>query len=230
MEDNDLLKRVAKLGFDLFETERDENAGKTLADVVKSRDLRLWEGFPVMLLKAQVLGTFPYEEAKKYLGESPEAKWFDELVAMSMVVYKTLGVEFTAAEGLKSKLAGNEEEYKMLEKSFAEETEFKVGEWMMSSQRVKNTFKNYHNKLENENHDFRNLLDSKYLELKNEFDLEFALAQVLSPKQRDLFLKRLKGEKMTKTEREYFYRVVKRKVAALANSELYRLAREMMGK
>lgn len=230
MEDKELLKRVAKLGFDLFEAERDENAGKTLADVVKSRDLRLWEGFPIMLLKAQVLGAFPYEEAKKYLGESPEAKWFDELVVMSMVVYKTLGVEFTAAEGLKRKLAVNKEEYKMLEKSFAEETEFKVGNWMMSSQRVKNTFKNYYNKLGAENKDFKNLLESKYLELKSEFDLEFALAQVLSPKQRDLFLKRLKGEKMTKTEREYFYRVVKKKVAALANSELHRLARDMMSR
>ncbi len=230
MEDNDLLKRVAKLGFDLFEAERDENAGKTLADVVKSRDLRLLEVFPVMLLKAQVLGAFPYEEAKKYLGESPEVKWFDELMAMSLVVYNTMGVEFAAAEGLKKRLSVNEEEYKMLEKSFEEETEFKVGDWMMSSQQVKNTFKNYYNKLGAENKDFKNLLESKYLELKSEFDLEFALAQVLSPKQRDLFLKRLKGEKMTKTEKEYFYRVVKKKVVALANNELHRLALGMMTK
>ncbi len=87
-----------------------------------------------------------------------------------------------------------------------------------------------YNKLGAENKDFKGLLESKYLELKSEFDLEFALAQVLSPKQRDLFLKRLKGEKMTKTEREYFYRVVKKKVAALANSELHRLAQDMMRK
>lgn len=230
MEDNDLLKRVAKLGFDLFEAERGENADKTLADVVRSKNLRLWEGFPVMLLKAQVLGAFPYEEVKKDLRELPEAKWFDELVVMSMVVYQTMGVEFAAAEGLKKKVSVSDEKYRILEKNFAEEAEFKVGEWMMSSQRVKNTFQNYYKKLGSENRDFKNLLESKYQELKNEFDLEFALAQVLSPKQRELFLKRLKGEKMTKTEREYFYRVVKKKVAALANGELHRLAQDMMSK
>jgi hypothetical protein len=230
MENNDLLKRVAKLGFDLFEAERDENAGKTLADVVRSKDLRLWEGFPVMLLKSQALGAFSYEEVKKHLGALPELNWFDELVAMSLVVYKKTQVEFAVAEGIKKKLAINDKEYKMLEKSFAEETEFKVSDLMMSSQRVMNTFQNYYNKLGVKNKDFKDLLESKYLELKSEFDLEFALAQVLSPKQRDLFLKRLKGEKMTKTEREYFYRVVKKKVAALANSELHRLAQDMMSK
>lgn len=230
MEDNDLLKRVAKLGFDLFAAERGENAAKTLADVVRSKNLRLWEGFPIMLLKAQLLGAFLYEEAKKDLGKSPEAKWFDELMVMSMVVYKTMGVKIAAVEGLSKKLPVSEEKYNKLEKSFAEETEFRVGDWMMSSQRVKNTFRNYYNKLEFKNRDFKNLLDSKYLELKNEFDLEFALAQVFSPKQRELFLKRLKGEKMTKTEKEYFYRVVKKKVVALANNELHRLALGMVSK
>lgn len=230
MENNDLLKRVAKLGFNLFEAERDENAGKTLADVVKSRDLRLWEGFPVMLLKAQVLGAVPYEEAKKYLGESLETKWFDELVAVSLVVYKAAGVEFLVAEGLKKKLAVSEEVYKMLEKSFAEEAEFKVSDFLMSSQRVMNTFRNYYNKLGSKTQEFRDLLESKHMELKSEFDLDFAMSQVLSPKQRELFLKRLKGEKMTKTEREYFYRVVKKKVTALANSELHRLALGMVKK
>jgi hypothetical protein len=36
------------------------------------------------------------------------------------------------------------------------------------------------------------------------------------------------GEKMTKTEREYYSRTVKKKVVALANSELYHLSRNLL--
>jgi hypothetical protein len=49
-----------------------------------------------------------------------------------------------------------------------------------------------------------------------------------SPKQKELFQKKLKGELLTKTEKEYFSRTVKKKVAALANPELHRLAQKLM--
>ena len=41
MKDNSLLKRLRALGFPLFETGQTEDANLTLADVVKSKDLRL---------------------------------------------------------------------------------------------------------------------------------------------------------------------------------------------
>jgi hypothetical protein len=43
MRDNNLLKNVSALGYPLFSPEDDQNANLTLAQVVKSRDLRLWE-------------------------------------------------------------------------------------------------------------------------------------------------------------------------------------------
>ena len=49
-------------------------------------------------------------------------------------------------------------------------------------------------------------------------------------KQKELFMKRLKGEKMTKTEREYYSRSVKKKVQALANSDLHKLATTLIKK
>ena len=39
-----------------------------------------------------------------------------------------------------------------------------------------------------------------------------------------LFMKKLRGEKLTETEREYYSRSVKKKVIALANSDLHELA------
>ena len=49
MKNNDLPKRLKALGFPLFETAETEDANLALADVVRSKDLRLWEGFPVVL-------------------------------------------------------------------------------------------------------------------------------------------------------------------------------------
>lgn len=69
----------------------------------------------------------------------------------------------------------------------------------------------------------------KLLLMKQELGLEYALSQVFSPKQKDLFLKKLKGEKLTKTEREYFSRIVKKKILALSNPELHHLAQKLLG-
>ena len=44
----DLNERVAKLGFPVFEVDPKSETNRTLAEVVQSKDKRLWEGFPVM--------------------------------------------------------------------------------------------------------------------------------------------------------------------------------------
>jgi hypothetical protein len=61
------------------------------------------------------------------------------------------------------------------------------------------------------------------------YSLVFAL-QMLSPKQKELFKKRLEGLPLTKTEQEYYSRSVKKKVVALANAELHGLARKLLEK
>ncbi len=86
----------------------------------------------------------------------------------------------------------------------------------MSSQRLKSTFDSYFQEKQTKLHTL--------LSLKEELGLEYALSQVFSPKQKELFFKKLKREKLSKTEREYFSRVVKKKALALANAELHRLA------
>jgi len=63
-----------------------------------------------------------------------------------------------------------------------------------------------------------------------EYSLAFALSQVFSPKQKELFKKRLEGLPLTKTEQEYYSRSVKKKVVALANAELHVLARKLLEK
>jgi hypothetical protein len=87
----------------------------------------------------------------------------------------------------------------------------------LSWDNVKNTFNNYYRNYEDSN--IRN-----YLANKDESDFEFALSQVFSIKQKDLLKKKIRGEKLTKTEREYYSRVVKKKLIALSNSDLHNIA------
>ncbi|MFH1877188.1 MAG: hypothetical protein ABH883_00065, partial [Candidatus Omnitrophota bacterium] len=61
-----------------------------------------------------------------------------------------------------------------------------------------------------------------------ELSLEYALSQIFSPKQKNLFFKKLRGEKMTKTEQEYYSRAVKKKITALSNSRLHKLAQKIL--
>ena len=61
-----------------------------------------------------------------------------------------------------------------------------------------------------------------------EFSLEYALFQVFSPKQKELFKKKLEGLPLTKTEKEYYSRAVKKKVVTLANDELHSLSKKLL--
>ena len=84
--------------------------------------------------------------------------------------------------------------------------ELQVGNCRMSTHRLKAVFTNYFSQSQ--------ARLNELLLVKNELGLEYALSQVFSPKQKELFLKKLKREKLSKTEKEYFSRVVKKKVLA----------------
>lgn len=86
--------------------------------------------------------------------------------------------------------------------------------------RLKGVFELYFEK----NAEKSRLRKEKYEELS----LEYALSQMFSPKQKELFKKKLEGLPLTKTEKEYYSRTVKKKVVALANPELHRLAQKLM--
>ena len=86
--------------------------------------------------------------------------------------------------------------------------------------RLRQTFNNYFE---------QNVEKTRQLKEKHgELSLEYSLSQIFSPKQKELFKKKLEGVPMSKTEKEYYSRTVKKKVSALANPELHRLAQKLM--
>ena len=221
MEDKDLLHKMNKLGFPLLEAEEKFDVHQTLAEVVKSKNARLLEGFVVLLANAARNKDFSYERVQNYLTEHQDRRLFKELVLLSLGFYKAQDFYLTFANNF----------YKKLSKYDADRTEefrnylvhndnFKLMDFTFSAERLKNLFHLY---LVNEVETVK-----KQTKKQEDFSLEYALSQVFSPKQKELFLKKVKGEDLTKTEREYFSRTVKKKLFALVNPELSRFARLLL--
>jgi hypothetical protein len=222
MKDKSLLKRLRKLGFPLFETEETEDANFTLACVVQSKDLRFWEGFPVVLATSAEKGLFDYKKVASSLDKPFDKTLLSTLVAMSLALYKDLGMRFPWAGSLHDLLTSEKEkEYKKFLAALEKDNSLNVGGRTMSAGRLKSVFNNYFRKETEGLHDI--------LSAKEDMGLEFAMSQVFSPKQKELFLKKLKGAVLTKTEKEYFSRAVKKKILALANADLHRLSRRLLG-
>jgi len=219
MKNKTLLKKVKMLGYPLFEKEESLDVNATLAEVVQSKNLRLLEGFPLLLANSAEKGLFNYDMVKWHLKKPFDKLYLSKLVLMSLVLYEVLNVKFSWADKLYKLLSFKKEDYNEMLGKLKRGKELQVANNSMSPERLKNTFKNYFKEEESK------LTELAYM--KEEFGLEYALSQVFSSKQKELFLKRLRGEKMTKTEREYYSRVVRKKVEALANPELHRLAQKV---
>jgi hypothetical protein len=221
MKNKELIKSFDALGFPLFEVEKHMDANRALADIVKSKDMRFWEGFPVVLANSAERGLFRYDGAFISLKSYSEKSAFDSLIAMSLAIYDFFSLKFSWSKALLKGLpVAKQKESTEFMKQLKEKDNLDVSGKKMSSQRLKKIFENYFSQS-------RSRLN-ELLSTKDELRLEYALSQVFSIKQKELFLKKLKREKLSKTEREYYSRAVKKKVLALANPELHNLAQRLL--
>jgi len=222
MENNeDLAKKVRRLGYPLFEIEEDEDANEILADVVKSEDPRLWQGFPVMLANSKERNAFDHSRILSLLKAMKEKDKYQRLLLVSYVVYKMQNLGSAWVSDLYKILNHSDKaDIGKIVNQFVAKDDVQIGSVRLSTEKMRAVFQDY----------FRKASPSmeNILSVREEFGLEYSLSQVFSPSQKDIILKKLRREKLTKTEAEYFSRVVKKKLLALANSELHRLARKLI--
>jgi len=221
MKENEFNLQLSALGVDFLGAGQLLDAGKALVETAGKKELRYWEVFPVLLANAAEQRMFEYALARKESKSSGTEKSFNSLVCLSLGLFKALGLKFSwAGELLVSLSSKSQEQVSVFEEAFKKGADARVAGKLLSLERVKVSFQRY----------FRSPMHSLngLLAKKEEFGLEYSLSQVFSPKQKELFLKKLQGEKLSKTENEYFSRTVRKKALALANSELHRLARELL--
>lgn len=221
MNKKEFLENLKRLGFSLMETTKGVDVAQTLAQVVKSNDARMWEGFPVLLANAAEEYGFDYDQTLKSLTDNRDREHFRGLVLLSLALYKHFHLSFFWATRLMKNFSSEDvAAVKELGKSVAQGSSIPIGNTLIDPSRLKTIFNNYFEK------DVKRTADKKIKH--EELSLEYALSQLFSPKQKELFKKKLNGDALTKTEKEYYSRVVKKKVAALANPELNRLAQKLM--
>ncbi len=223
MENRQLLKKMNHLGYPLVETADAFDPNETLADVVKTNNARYWEGFPVLLANgAKEEEEFKYTMVESFLKKKEERDHLKQLFLLSLALYRLYKLkDFNWPYFYGRNVLEQEEKDKVREfkKQLFKNNELFVAGHHFSAERLKNTFQRYYTP---ESEKVRNLSVKQ-----EDLSLEFALSQMFSLKQKELFLKKLRGEVLTKTEREYFSRTVKKKAAALANSALHHLAQKV---
>jgi len=221
MVNKKLFENLDRLGFSLMEPKEDFNANKTLAEVVKSKDTRLWEAFPVLLANAAQEYSFDNEQVLKNLRKREDQENFQNLLLLSLALYQYYHLSFVWSNQLKKQLSDQDVvRLRKFRNNIAHGDVFYVGKKRFLPDRLFEIFNNYFEK----DAEKTKQLKEKYEDLS----LEYALSQLFSPKQKELFKKKLKGEPLNKTEREYYSRAVKKKVSALANPDLHRLAQKLM--
>jgi len=221
MADENLLNRLAKIGFQMFEPTEEVDVLETLAEVVQSQEVRLWEGFPVMLAKAAEDHRFSLEAlAEKFKNQSQQDD-FQFLLLVSLAAYETYHLSLSWA---RKYMKGLSEENRKAVGSWREVlvhgAEVRRGDVALDPDRMREAFELYFAQAGEQTRRRKEKLD--------EYSLEYSLSQVFSPKQKELFKKKLAGNPFTKTEQEYYSRTVKKKVVALANTELNALARKLL--
>ena len=221
MADEKLLNRLARFGFQMFETTEDVDVTETLAEVVQSHDTRLWEGFPVILAKAAEDYHFSVYKLAQKLDKQDLRGDFQSLMMVSLAAYDAYSLTFPWARKFWKNLSEeNRKTVGFFRNVFVHGGEVCWGDTALDSERMRETFDLYFVQAGEETKRRREKMD--------EYSFEYSLSQVFSPKQKDLFKKKLEGKPFTKTEQEYYSRTVKKKVVALGNSELHALARKLL--
>ena len=221
MTDRKLLSSLSKLGFPMFETSEEPDVNETMAEVVKSHETRLWEGFPVLLANAAESYQFAPEQVKQLLSKKEQKDHFHRLVLLAGSLFSYYHLSFLWWNKLKKGLSKEEKALvKTWRNNLTHDRSLKLNNVELDPQRLKGLFELYFEKKAEKDRRKK----EKYLE----FSLEYALSQVFSPKQKELFKKKLEGLPLNKTEQEYYSRTVKKKVVALANSELHSMSKKLL--
>ena len=221
MKKEDLIVSLGNLGYPILSKDKNIINKSEIIDVLDALvDLdepRLIEGFPVILAYcAHRRSNLDLETLLlKYPKNSKKRRDLEILLLLSAEMLNLENLQLPSgleniANSLKTKY-GNliSSEAVNLEKGFS-----------LSIERLRNTLKRYTSNLKTQ----KSAKEKEADRQKKSFQLNLHLSTLFSPKQKELVLKKYHGESLTKTEQEYYSRVVKKKIEALANSELRRIA------
>lgn len=221
MKREDLVFNLGRLGYSLVTPDVQEvgedQVVALLAELVDSKDLRLVEGFPVVLANCAQRGMDLDFAAllAKHKPRSRKRQALEKLLLLSSDLLTQEGLD--KPNGLEKVSTSLKAKYGDL---LADDLLTLGRKVSLSTERLRNTLRRYATNLETS----RSRRKSEKDKQRRSFQLSYNLSTLFSPKQKELVLKKLHGEPLNKTEREYFSRTVKKKLEALVNSEVKKVA------
>lgn len=195
-----------------------------LMELLAQHDVRFLEGFPVVVAHMLKEKTLTWERKQWTPAGLPRlvAARLAVLFPLTYQLFKLFGLERALQQrvhklALKCSLKGDL--WVNLQKKFLESLPVKLDGVELSTVRLTRNFRNY-------------VVHSPQQEAveqqKYSLERELLLSYLFTPRQKELLRKRLKRQSMTKTEQEYFYRVVKKRLKALADDKLHEMAKQLV--
>jgi len=221
MNNEELITALGELGYRLFTPEKERLSSKKVLDVLdelaNSTDSRLIEAFP------DVLATCAHRGIEldirtllsRHSARSQKRQRLEKLILASTDLLNQEGLE---------KPAGIDGVMKALRLKYGDllaDEKIALGKGLsVSTARLRNALRRYATDLERS----ESAREKERKRQLRSFQLNLHLSTLFPPKQKELILKNLNGEHLTKTEQEYYSRIVKKKLEALANSEIRKIA------
>ena len=221
MNKEDLIFNLGRLGYALVRPEtrkvKDYEVLELLDELAESEDPRLVEGFPVVLANcAQKDLKLNFRTLlSRQKSDSCKQQALEKLLLLSSTLLTQQGLD--KPKNLESLSKSLKTKYGDLLAGDVVDLGNKVS---LSTERLRNTLKRY----------FADLSTSKSTRdraknlQRRSFQLNYYLSTLFAPKQKELVLKKYHGESLNKTEQEYFSRKVKKKLEAMINKEVMKVA------
>jgi len=221
MSKEDLILNLGRLGYPLVRPQtrqfKDDEVLELLDLLAESDDPRLVEGFPVVLANCAIRNlklNFKTLLAAQRSG-SRKQQALEKLLLLSSSLLDQLNLD--KPENLESLLKSLKKKHGDL---LADDVVNLGNKVSLSTERLRNTLDRYTTDLLTS----ISKRDGAKNKQRRSFQLNYYLSTLFAPKQKEIVLKKFRGEPLNKTEQEYFSRKIKKKLEAIANKEVKKVA------
>ena len=223
----ELMDGLAEHGYLLMRPKSVRSGEDLLKNLLKQNDARLLEGFPVVFANLLRENEALRWEGKKWKPGDEFSKKAEHrlavLLTLSYFLLKLFGLEEEYAlrtYKLLLKCRGKAQDLlNQMEGLFQRSEPVKMDGVELSTGRLKNNFRNYV-VLAKES--------GESAKKRRALEFELLLSELFTARQKELMNKVSQRKPLTKTEKEYFYRVVKKRLKALADERIHQMARELV--
>lgn len=220
----ELITKLEGYGYPLIRSKK-KPPDRLILDLIKSRDPRLLYSLPVIIRNITTKQLNLKNLEKILESEGIDKKIIQELLYLCLLVYDLYNIEPLWRRKLKTYLRDviNSKYLSDLRERFfrSSDIEIKNKEFYIriNTESFKDNFSNY--LLIDKARERKKLSESIGFSL--ELKTHSQISKLFSKKQKEIILKKLKYEELTKTEKEYFSRSIKPKLEAILNPEIHKI-------